>query len=222
MRQKYNKFTDLFIKNKYYLQRFYLIIKLQPTMTFHKEHGVNMRLSADSRVATATRNQGFDCGLCVLSIPISDIFYAPNSTCDVDESSPPGIMMLVTQTEAELSGGLGLGVPARPPASRSTVLPTSSSNAGKGWAFMQVPQNAVTVGTLMTVWLDRAARELCYATSKSDAGEAYGNETDESSGELPLDDPEILDLLDTRQPLWLYIDVYGFVKEVKLLGACLY
>ena len=187
-------------------------------MTFHNKHGDNVRLSADSRLAT--RKQGFDRGLCALSIPFSDIFPTPNSTFGADEPSPIGVMLLVTKTEAELSGGLGLGVSARPPASGSTVLPTSFSSAGKGWAFMQVPESAMAVGTLVTVWLDRGARELCYTTEKSDAGEeGYGSGTDEMSGELALDDPEILDCLDTRQPLWFYVDVYGFVKEVQLLGA---
>ena len=186
--------------------------------TFHRLCGENVRLNSDRHVAT--REKGFDRGLCALSNPLSELFPTAASASGAEETPPPSIRLVVTKTNAELSGGLGLGVSARAPSSgSSTVLPTNSSSAGKGWAFTQVPQSAVTVGTLVTVWFDRGARELCYSTAKNDAGGVYENGTEETSGELELDDPEILDCLDTRQPLWLYVDVYGFVKEVKLLGA---
>ena len=186
-------------------------------LAFHLLCGENVTLNADRHVAT--REKGFDRGLCAISVPLSDLFPTAPTTSGAVETPLPRVRLVVTQTKAELNGGLGLGVSARPPSSGSTVLPTSSSSAGKGWAFIQVPQIAVSVGTLVSVWLERGSRELCYTTAKRDARDANGNEKEETSGELTLDDPEILDCLDTKQPLWLYVDVYGFVKEVQLLGA---
>lgn len=184
--------------------------------TFHAAHGENVRLSADSRIATRDQSS-FDDGLCALSVPLSDLLPASTSADADSGDGPPQsrIQLRVTQTNDEWSGGLGLGVSVRSPATRthSTDFPTSAASARKGWAFAQLPQSAVQVGTDVSVWLDRKERALCYEIIKNEDSE------DETSGEVALDDPEILDCLDTKQQLWFYVDVYGSVSQVKILGA---
>ena len=183
--------------------------------TFHKEHGDNLRLSADSRVAT--REQGFDRGLCALSVPLSDSFSAPPAATVNPNQSSSRVQLLVTRTDNKWSGGLGLGVCPSPP-SRAT-LPANAASAAQGWAFAQVPQAAVGEGTLLTVWLDIGSHTLCYESSGGGIGalDLDGDEA-EKNGEVLLDDPDILDCLDAKQPLWFYIDIYGFVTQVQFVG----
>ena len=182
--------------------------------TFHKEHSDNVRLSADNRVAT--REQGFDRGLCALSAPLSD--SPPAATANSNQNSSR-VQLLVTHTDTKWSGGLGLGVCPSPP-SRAT-LPANAASAAQGWAFAQVPQKAVGEGTLLTVWLDVGSRALCYESSGGGIGalDLDGDDDAEKNGEVLLDDAEILDCLDAKQPLWFYIDIYGFVKQVQVLGV---
>ena len=184
--------------------------------TFHKEHSDNVRLSSDNRVAT--REQGFDSGLCALSAPLSDSLPAPSAATANPNQSSSRVQLLVTHTDTKWSGGLWLGVcPSTP--SRAT-LPANAASAAQGWAFAQVPQKAIGEGTLLTVWLDVGSRALCYESSGGGIGalDLDGDDA-EKNGEVLLDDAEILDCLDAKHQLWFYIDIYGFVKQVQVLGV---
>ena len=185
---------------------------------FDLHHGDNIELSLDNRLAT--RKQGFDRGLCAMEMPLVNESLHPLGSSDKHLAH---VSLLVTRTAERWNGGLGLGVSTQDPS--HARLPSSALGAGRGWAFAQVPQTALAAGagTLVTVWLDLSARELCYAVTQANKrmsnaleGEAEG---DAQKGEVLLDDPAILDCLDAKLPLWFYVDIYGFVVQVQILGS---
>ena len=185
---------------------------------FHDVHGNNLEFSSGRRVATR-RDNTFDCGVCALNFPLSD----PSFSTDDDFVSPLNrVQLRVTRTDSHWKGGLGIGLSPQPPV--PDALPESSRDVGEGWAFVQVPQEVLGVGTLVTLWVDFSTRELCYETSGNAPGDLNEDEDDdddynENNGELQLDDPIILDCIDNNMELWLYVDIYGFVTEVELIGV---
>lgn len=189
--------------------------------TFHAEHGENVELSDDNRVATRLR--GFDRGLCAMGtpFPVSTAPQRAASAAAADERQPAHVSLLVTRVDARWNGGLGLGVSHLAPL--RTRLPESARSTAteKDWTFAQVPQQVLSVGTLLTVWVDLNSRGLCYAATKESDREVLeaGGDAVSAKGEVLLDDPAILDCLDAKMPLWFYVDIYGFVKQVQILGA---
>lgn len=170
---------------------------------FHCEHGFNVQVSADLR--EATRKRGFDNGLCALADALST----------TDSAGDKRFSFLVTRTDARWFGGLSLGVSHHKPLSAN--MPSNAGSCAKGWIFAQVPQEAVAEGTLVTAWIDRSSRALCYVTSNLKILTAASSE----QTSVLLDDPELLDYLDAKQPLWFYLDLYGYVVQVKIFGKTL-
>ena len=189
--------------------------------TFHPEHGDNVELTVENRVAT--RMRGFDRGLCAMGTPFpltttQQTRYSTAAAATEDQTSNH-VSLLITQTQSKWSGSLGIGVSTLQPSRAS--LPASARSAERGWTFAQVPQNMLAVGTLLTVWVDLRSRGLCYAATRTREREVLeaGGEEVAAKGEVLLDDPSILDCLDAKKPLWFYVDIYGFVTQVKILGS---
>ena len=181
---------------------------------FHDVHGTNLQFSSGRRVATR-RDGTFNSGVCAFNFPLSDQSFSTQSDC---VSPLNRVQLRVTRTDSNWKGGLGIGLSPQPPV--PDALPESSRDVGEGWAFVQVPQEVLGVGTLVTLWVDFITRELCYETSNNNPGNLNEDEDDdENNGELQLDDSMILDCIDNNIELWLYVDIYGFVTEVELIGV---
>ena len=189
--------------------------------TFHSEHGDNVELTVENQVATRLR--GFDRGLCAMNtpFPLASTQRTGHSAAAAATGNQPSnhVSLLITRTQSKWSGSLGLGVSTLQPSRAS--LPASARSAEKGWTFAQVPQNVLAEGTLLTVWVDFESRTLCYAATRARDREVLeaGGEEVTAKGEVLLDDPTILDCLEAKKPLWFYVDIYGFVTQVKILGT---
>ena len=171
---------------------------------FDLHHGDNIELCSENRLAT--RKRGFDHGLCAMEMPL--VNEMPLQPLGNSGKPVAHVSLLVTRTETRWNGGLSAQSSQNP---SSAGLLASAVSAGRGWAFAQVPQTALEAGTLTTVWLDLSARELCYAVTQANRRNVLeaGAEGDAQKGEVPLDDPAILDCLDAKLPLWLYVYIYG-------------
>lgn len=197
----------------------YLRIASSDVLNFHRDHGENLALSEGDRVVT--RKRGNDRAVCAIKRPLTDWHSHSQdpATADVVDEPFAYVSMLITDTDDRLSGGLGLGVSSQPPA--PTNLPDSAFNAEKGWVFMQIPQNDLEKDIIVIVWINPISRELCYVCMSEEECRVWekGGEWEGCRmGEVLLDDPAILNCLDNKHPVWLYLDIYGFVKQIHLLS----
>lgn len=177
---------------------------------FYDVHGQNLQLRSEKQVAT--RINSFDCGLCALNSRLID---ASSLAAGNPETTSQIFQLQVTNTNSKWKGGLAIGLSPQQPIPGE--LPESSMSAGEGWEFIQLPQEILSIGTIISIWFDFSTRELCYEILNKNNGDV--NEEDEdTSGELQLSDQVILASLDDNPKLWLYLDVYGFVTEVKIIG----
>ena len=169
---------------------------------FHDEHSQNIELSENNRIAS--RKSGFDNGLCALGEALE---YKSNS---FDSGDVNRFSFMVTRTDARWSGSLGLGVSTCKPS--GVQMSSNITSFKNGSVFEQVPQAALNEGTLVSAWIDLSSRALCYVTSNSKNCTA-------APVEVQLDDPEILDCIEGKQPLWFYLNVYGFIVQVEIFGV---
>ena len=170
-------------------------------LNFHVNHSENIELTENNRIAS--RKSSFDNGLCALS---KELQYNSNSSASDDINR---FSFIVTRTDARWNGGLRLGVSSLNPSDASFASNVSSFKNGS--VFEEVPQSALSEGTLVTAWIDLTFRALYYVTSNSKNNIA-------DPVKVQLDDPELLDCIDGERTLWFYLHLYGFTVQVKIFG----
>ena len=173
---------------------------------FHRVHSDNVQLSSNFRVVTRKSNS--DNGFCALE---DYLYYDAQFSCDPKVINR--FSFLVTRTDARWSGSLGIGVSSNKP-SGAQMSPTAIN---KQWLFAQMPQLELNVGTLVTTWINPETRALYYVTSNLNWAATHNS----GPACVLLNDPEILDCLDAKRPLWFYMNISGFIVQVKIFGAAL-
>ena len=177
-------------------------------LSFHHIHGKNLELSANGRVAS--RKQGFDHALCPISPSISkDRTY----------------FLRITKINENWKGGLSIALSAKLPCnakdlprnaaeggvgSQRVVDDNSPANAASGgWLFVRIQlKNQQIMGSWISFRVDvnTSLPQLRYGVN----GELESSE--------PIDDACLIDCIDMGQDIWAFVDVFGAVNEVELLG----